>query len=178
MRRIKLTCGVLILAALTLVAIDNAIAQDKTGRVKVQMPNVRAMRGYMKISDIKGESTDKDHQDWIDVLSVDWGGSEPGSDRASGSGEVVLVRHFDKASPEILEKIAEGKHIPSIELDAPAERVGAAQPHARYRLEKVRITSYSIDASGDRPVETITLNYGKVEAKSDVILKGKKVLEN
>lgn len=177
MRRIGFMCAALLYVLMTVTNIGTAIAQDETGRVKVQMPNVRAVRGYMKISDIKGESTDKDHKDWIDVLSVDWGSGESGANRAGASGQVVLVRHLDKASPGILEKIAEGKHIPSIELDAPGRRANSAQPYARYRLEKVRVTSYSIDASGDRPVETITLNYEKVRS-SDVILKGKKVLEN
>jgi Type VI secretion system effector, Hcp len=38
--------------------------------------------GYLKLGDIKGESTetaDANHDKWIDVLSVDWGADKPGA---------------------------------------------------------------------------------------------------
>ena len=66
--------------------------------------------GYLKISDIKGESTDEAHQKWIDVLSVDWGFKRE-TDRAGGgrSGrlefhDLVVVKAVDSTSPSLMLK--------------------------------------------------------------------------
>jgi type VI secretion system secreted protein Hcp len=152
------------------------VAQDKTTRVKVQMPWLSAP-GYMKIGGIDGESRDKDHDKWIDVLSVDWGSSAalpagPGR----GAGEVVITRKLDTSSPKLVEKIANGAVVPEVTLHAPA---GGDEPayHA-FELENVRITSYSISTAGEVPTESITFHYEKIGKKDDPALKGKKILEN
>ena len=173
-RRIQSISVTLVLAALLLTPLDAALAQDDAGRVKVQMTPQRAMSGYLKIGDIKGESKDEGHKDWIDILSVDW---DEGSSAAAR--QVVVTRTLDKASPKIVEAIADGANFRAVSLDAPDDRADAGQQtYLRYELENARVTSYSIDASGDIPTETITLNFEKISQKSGVLLKGKKILEN
>jgi type VI secretion system secreted protein Hcp len=173
------------MALSTLATAPTALAQENAGRVKVKMPNVRAASGYMKFGDIKGESQDAGHEDWIDVLSVDWGEADPtgSTSRVGGRREVVIVRHVDKASPQILQKIANGEHFPAIDLVMPEARAvdktnNEAKPLYVVKLKSACITSYQVDATDDRPMETITLTYEEIKRSPDVVLKGKKILEN
>ena len=55
--------------------------------------------GYLKVGDIKGESAQKDHDKWVDVLSVDWGAHKPGSGASSepGGTAVFTVKEDDTA---------------------------------------------------------------------------------
>ncbi len=46
-------------------AIDSEELKDE------ELENVAGGTGFLKLGDIKGESTDDGHKKWIDVLSVD-----------------------------------------------------------------------------------------------------------
>jgi type VI protein secretion system component Hcp len=80
-----------------------------------------------------------------------------GSGQASGRRmhkPFVIVKEMDKASPKLFEACASGKHFPSAVVDA-----GGKQ----YKLYDVAIVSVQKSSGGDRPVETVTLNYTKIE---------------
>lgn len=132
---------------------------------------------YLKIADIKGESTDRDHADWILLDSVSWGSTQ-GSRRAAGSGsgprlgtvgDMVVVKQVDASSPKILEAITNGETFPSIELDLanPDGSQPAKEPYMQYTLSDVIITSYTLSAGaqGERPTESISFNYAKVDVR-------------
>ncbi len=62
--------------------------------------------GYLKIGDIKGESQDRAHKQWIDVLSVS--GLPEASIREKGSGmatgkrqhkPITIIKEIDKSTP-------------------------------------------------------------------------------
>lgn len=139
-----------------------------TGRVPT--PPTAAVDMYIKLPDIDGESVDENHDKWIDVLSIDWGAHKPGAGddaaRRRGDvkfGDVTMTKEYDASSPKIMLACANGTHFSNVELEAP-ERPGAQATYMKYKLENVMITSYSIDATGERPMETITMTYQKVEA--------------
>jgi type VI secretion system secreted protein Hcp len=139
-----------------------------TGRVST--PPTAAVDMYIKLPDIDGESVDENHDKWIDVLSIDWGAHKPtaGKNAERRRGDVnledlTMTREYDASSPKIMLACANGTHFPSVELEAP-ERPGAEATYMKYKLKNVMITSYSIDATGERPMETITMTYQKVEA--------------
>ncbi|MGH7564139.1 MAG: Hcp family type VI secretion system effector [Gemmatimonadota bacterium] len=170
-------CAVALAAGIFLSA--PGLAQEKMGRVKVKMPSLAATRGFIKIGGIDGESNDKDHDKWIDVMSVDWdsGAAQPaGLGRA---GQVVIVKPVDGTSARIVEQIRGGSRIPVIDLHAPA---GPDDPgetaYLKYKLKNVRIVSYSISGAADVPMEEITLQYEAIERNDGPVLKGKKILEN
>jgi type VI secretion system secreted protein Hcp len=153
-----------------------AIAQDKTGRVKVQTPWLAAP-GYMWIGGIDGESRDEDHDKWIDVLAVDWGsGAKQPAGPGRGAGAVVITRKLDTSSPKLVEKIAKGATVPEMVLHTPA---GGEEPtYQAFELDNVRITSYSISTAGNVPMESITFQFEKIDIKDGPVLKGKKIREN
>lgn len=167
---IQLRLTALLVVALAVAAAPDLMAQDDAGRLRVESPNERAAAIYLKIGDIKGEAKDSGHKEWIDVLSIDWGRVGPAAAAARGRSPqpIVIVRELDRSSPKIFEKIANGEHIAVIEVDMPTGRASGSTPqeYYRYKLENVVITNYSVDASGEVPTETITLNYARIERTS------------
>jgi type VI secretion system secreted protein Hcp len=120
--------------------------------------------GYIKLGDIKGEAADKDHKEWIDVLSFS---SAVGSYDASGRlasrtqsgtanrGTLTIQKTSDKASPKLLEACTKGEHIPSAELEV----CGADGQCTRYVLNDVVIERYSVTRAG----EEVTLAYSRID---------------
>ena len=139
---------------------------------------VAAVDLFLKIDGIDGEAKDEAHSDWIDVLSVDWGAMatpvraaravrQRGGERARmvgrmTIGDVTLTKSYDKSSPKLAEACANGTHIPKLSLEWTTSAADDSR-HMRVELEDVTISSYGIDATGDRPIESISLNYAKVK---------------
>lgn len=146
---------------------------------------------YMKLGDIKGESTDSKHKDWIIIESM----SSPISaaelrdsankqvaprDAASGMATgkrqhkpFVVTKLVDKASPKLAEYSAKGTVLPNVEI-SDGERI--------YKLKDVIVSSVSpaSSGSGNAPMETLSLNYSKIEwrpAKDEREVKATKAVE-
>lgn len=114
------------------------------------------MAAFAKYDGVDGESRDAHHNNWIDVLSLDWGAYHPGSGstgqsrrRASAVVEdLVLTIEYEKASPKLLEKCLKGGVVPKLEVELTATYGGARATYLRYELKNVMVTSYQINASG------------------------------
>lgn len=79
---------------------------------------------FLQIKGIEGESTDKDHERWIDVLSYR-SGAVPSSSGATGSGrsrgsiamgDISITKQIDKATPKLYKAIATGTHFSEIQI--------------------------------------------------------------
>lgn len=124
---------------------------------------------YLKLGDIKGESTDDGHKEWINLSSFAHGITEQ-RDSASGlpTGKrqhkpFVITKPVDKASPLLLGLLTQGGVVPFVRLD-----FVTAGPRPRYyqiTLEDVLISSYQTGgSSGDEaPTESFSLNYEKIK---------------
>lgn len=119
--------------------------------------------GYVKFDGVDGESTDKEHKDWINLLSFSQG-MEMQKDSATARGQydvsdIVVVKELDKSSPKLTESIAMGKVFPKVEIHLDSGK----QTYYVYELTNVMITSYSISGTGtDRPTEEFSLNFEKI----------------
>lgn len=119
--------------------------------------------GYVKFDGVDGESTDKDHKDWINLLSFSQG-MEMQKDSATARGQydvsdIVVVKELDKSSPKLTESLAMGKVFPKVEIHLDSGK----QTYYVYELTNVMITSYSISGTGtDRPTEEFSLNFEKI----------------
>ena len=119
--------------------------------------------GYVKFDGVDGESTDKDHKDWINLLSFS-PGMEMQTDSATARGQydvsdIVVVKELDKSSPKLTESIAMGKVFPKVEIHLDSGK----ETYYVYELTNVMITSYSISGTGtDRPTEEFSLNFEKI----------------
>jgi len=129
---------------------------------------------YMKLGDIKGESIDKDHKDWIDLLSmshvIEKTNSNTGAARQRSSttfGDIVVVKDIDKSTPKLQESIAKGERLASAVIDfTRSGGEGQSQTYLKYELKNVIITSYAFNggASGDPiPTDQVSLNFGEIK---------------
>ncbi|MDE3109811.1 MAG: type VI secretion system tube protein Hcp [Acidobacteriota bacterium] len=67
---------------------------------------------------------------------------------------LVITKEMDSASPKLYQACATGKHFPSALVET-----GGKQ----YKLFDVVIASVQKSSGGERPMETITLNFTKIE---------------
>ena len=130
---------------------------------------------FAKYDGIDGESRDSLHQEWIDVLSVDWGMRQPATTtaifrRRRGSVTVEdfkLVMEYDKASPKLQEKCLRGEVIPKLEIEQTATFGGMRQVYLKYELRNVMVVSVDINATGNDeagpPTVVVTNNFEEVK---------------
>lgn len=130
---------------------------------------------FANFDGIDGESTDANHQNWVNVLALDWGAARPdsgstGPSRRRAQAEVedfVLTLEYEKAAPKLLEKCLKGAVIPSVEVELTATYGGARATFLRYELENVMVTFYRVDASANEevgpPTVVIGLNFEEVK---------------
>lgn len=126
---------------------------------------------FLKLGDIKGDSTDKTHSDCIDVLSWSWGASQSGTmhmGTGGGAGKVSVqdmsfTKYTDKATAPIVAACCKGTHIDKSIMTV--RKAGGDNPLEYYKItmENAIISSYSTGGSGgdDRFTEHITLNFEK-----------------
>lgn len=133
------------------------------------------MPAYLKIGDIQGESTDRDHMDWIMIESMSSAihRSLPSGakDQQRSRGETTLadvevMRKLDKSSVKLQEACAAGKYFPEVEIHFCTTVGGKQETFLIYKLKDVIVTSYSLQAnaaSEPEPTELVTFNFAEVE---------------
>jgi type VI secretion system secreted protein Hcp len=131
---------------------------------------------FLKIGDIKGESKDSQHRDWIEVSSFSWGMSQSGvaADRpGSGAGagkvsvqDISITKRLDKSSPLLMRSCATGQHIKEATLNLSRTK-NDQQTYYVITLTDVLVSSYSPACSEggaeNVPVEAVTLNFSKIQ---------------
>jgi len=115
---------------------------------------------YIKFDGIDGESQDKDHDGWSEIISLSQpisqpGGGATGATRRRGDvvlEDIVVVKQLDKASPKLAESICKGKVFPKVEihLTGPSEGSTCLGTFYIYELSNAMITSYKV--SGSNPL--------------------------
>ncbi|MGF1476135.1 MAG: Hcp family type VI secretion system effector [Geminicoccaceae bacterium] len=130
-----------------------------------------------KEPNIKGESTDSNHKDHIEVMSWTHGFTQTTSaTRASaGGGTVEMANHqdfnftkyTDSATDDLLQYCWSGKHIKSAIFHAyRADGDNKPCKYLEINMESVIVSNISIGGGpSDLPVENVSLSYGKVTYK-------------
>ena len=115
---------------------------------------------YMKYDGVDGEVTVQGHEKWIELTSFQWGVSNT-SGHATPS-ELVVTSFLSAASPKLFIAAVNGTPFPSATIDfvGPADPV---KPYLQYVLEDALISSYSVSSGGDRPLESLSLNFDKIK---------------
>jgi type VI secretion system secreted protein Hcp len=128
-----------------------------------------AQKGFIKMGDIKGESTDRDHKDWIVIESfnqdMEKGQTMTGAARRRTNvnfKDIVFSKVLDKSSPKLMEACAKGMVIPDVEMDM----VGAdGKTFYKVILNKVAISGVR-SVSNCNPHcevrEEVSLNFSKI----------------
>lgn len=127
---------------------------------------------FLKITGIKGESTDDKHKGEIEIESFTFGVSNTGTaGRGGGMGagkaffqDISFSKRADAASPVLMQKCATGDHIDKALLTV-RKAGGGQQEYYKITLSDLMISSFTNTGSdGDSvPSEGLSLNFGKIE---------------
>jgi type VI secretion system secreted protein Hcp len=135
---------------------------------------------YIKFDGVDGESASVDHKGWIIIESMSWGGITPVSGTGGGGAGKVSFKDFsfsqriNKASPKLFLMCATGQTVPTVTLSVTRMVGGAEVGYYKVVLKDVLISSISgantpgaggTATSGDRPQESLSLNFTKIEVK-------------
>ncbi len=129
---------------------------------------------FAKFDGIDGESKDRNHQQWIDVLSISESIVRPdaestGDSRRRGAAvfeDIVIVKELDRSSVTLREKLAQGAVIPKLEIELAATFGDVRGTYFKYELKNVQITSFSLNVSGgdgEVPTESIAVSFEEIK---------------
>jgi len=113
---------------------------------------------YLQISGCPGSSTDSDHKGWSDVESCSWGVSQSTSAH-TGTGfgvgkanfhHVEIVKPIDKASPNLMQYCASGKHVDKAVLSI-CKVGGGQKEYVNVELRGVFIAGVSLVSNTASP---------------------------
>jgi len=136
------------------------------------------MAYYLKFDAItKGESKAKGHEGdkgWIEVDSVKFGSGRGIHTRVGHSSkreatapnisEVMVTKQLDGTSPLLFQESLVGKGT-TAKLDLVETGEDQLSTFLEVTLHNAMISGYSVAGKGDRPQETININFTKIEYK-------------
>jgi type VI secretion system secreted protein Hcp len=128
---------------------------------------------FLKIKepDIKGESTDGAHNDWIEIDSFQHGMGQAVSPASSTGGrtasrvsmsEFTVSKPTDTASLVMQHHCCLGTHFKEVVVQL-HEASGEKHKYYEITLSDVIISSLSTSSSGGKPHESVSFNYGKIK---------------
>lgn len=129
---------------------------------------------FLKLGDVKGESTDSKHKEEVDVLAWSWGMSQSGTTHVGGGGgagkvavqDISITKYVDKASANLILGCCNGKHYEEAVLTV---RKAGEKPleYLKITMKEVIVANVSTGGSGgeDRLTENITLNFAEFKVE-------------
>jgi type VI secretion system secreted protein Hcp len=128
---------------------------------------------YMKVDGVNGDVDEAGHKQWIQLNSLQWGvGRGIGSPKSSSSdresseasvSEVTVAKTLDESTTELLRQALWGK---GKKVEIHFTRTGDNKqqiPYLKFILENVLLSGYSLSSGGDRPSESVSLNFTKIQ---------------
>jgi len=128
---------------------------------------------YMQIDGLKGECTDSDHKDWIELLSYNHSISQPASATATSAGggttarcqhsDFSITKYIDLASPKLYEMCSSGKHIKSVNIEMMRASGDKRVKYMEVKMEQVVISHVAPAGGSEFPSEAVSFNYGTIK---------------
>ncbi|MCL2714026.1 MAG: type VI secretion system tube protein Hcp [Alphaproteobacteria bacterium] len=131
---------------------------------------------YLQLGSIKGQTTDEKHKEQMEIEAIHWNVSRAISMTAGSMeerehsqptfSEIVLTKLGDASSVELFQRASggQGGEKAVISLATPgAKGESGATDYIKYELDNALISNYTVNSSGDRPVETIRLSFTKMQ---------------
>jgi len=123
---------------------------------------------YLQIDGVNGEVTDKNFPNAIQVLSYQ-SGVTAGSIRFAAGGSasranfsnVTITKNLDTATPVLLTDLVTGKVIPQAKFSFVKTTDSGSVAYLQVTLTNVTVTSENLSSGGDRPTESLSLNFQK-----------------
>ena len=129
---------------------------------------------YMKYADIKGDVDAKEYKDWIGLLSFQVGvgrhmtqAGGSGKNREAGKAsvsEIVVTKECDESSVKLFQEACKGLAV-DVKIDFTTVQNDTLKPFLQYTLKECMISQFSSSSGGDRPNESLALNFTFIETK-------------
>ncbi len=130
---------------------------------------------YMSFGSIQGDVTAQGHANWIELNSIQWGlgrgvASPTGSsaDRESSApsvSEVTITKNQDMSSDGLLTEAFTGDgggNGATVQIDMVRTQAGSLTVFQTIKLSNVIISGFSVSSGGDRPSESLSLNFTEI----------------
>ncbi len=130
---------------------------------------------YMQFGSIQGDVTAQGHANWIELNSIQWGlgrgvSATTGSvtDRESSApsvSEVTVTKDQDMASDGLLTEAFTGNgggNGATVQIDMVRTQAGSLVVFQTIKLTAVIISGFSVSSGGDRPTESMSLNFTQI----------------
>lgn len=125
---------------------------------------------HIKFDGIEGEATHKDHKGEIEVLSWSWNVSNdsglPGGGSGKGKanpGQFSFMHQYDKASPVLAKKCAQGVHFKEVVMTARKSGEGQ-KDFLKITMKEVFVTAVQPAGSSNADIaENVNLTYGSID---------------
>ncbi|MCK8785138.1 type VI secretion system tube protein Hcp [Roseomonas sp. NAR14] len=132
---------------------------------------------YLKYEGIDGDVTSNGFEKFIEVHSAQLGvGRGISSTHGRGEGvreasipsisELVVTKTFDRSSSLLIQQALKGPLDKKVELHFVRTQGGKAEAYLVYKFEQCAVSGYSLSSGGDRPSESISINFAKFETKN------------
>jgi len=129
---------------------------------------------YMQIDGIKGDATQADHKDWMNIEAIHWnvsrsmktnvGAAKNRESSEPSISEVVVTKVSDSSAAALFQQSVTGSGGKTVIIDLTTTG-DPGKTYIRYTLQQALIANYTVNSSGDRPIETIRLNFTHIEVK-------------
>jgi len=134
-----------------------------------------SMAIYMKYAGIDGDVTEEGHKKWIECGSAQFGVGRAIGGTASGAArgreaslcnvsEITISKPSDAASQDLMREAMIGA-IPGKTVKFEFVTTGRgdkAETYTTFELEQCMISGFSLSTGGDRPMESLSLNFTKI----------------
>jgi type VI secretion system secreted protein Hcp len=127
---------------------------------------------------VKGDVTADGWQDWIELNSLQWGvgrgissptgGNKDRESSAPSISEITVTKAQDLATGKLLTEAYQGKGV-KVVIDMVKTDQGKLSKYLTYELEDTMISGYSLSSGGDRPSESLSLNFNTINCVPQVV---------
>ena len=133
------------------------------------------MIGYLNLGDIKGNSQDAKHKEWIELLSIthqafrNIDATTKPRDALSKSqvqlDGIEIQKNADESSPELVYAVCSGRVFPTVTIDLVRVSPDGNEVFYQWKLDDAYISEYGVHGQSLGEIATtehLTLNYSKV----------------
>jgi type VI secretion system secreted protein Hcp len=127
---------------------------------------------YMDFDGVKGDVTTADYKGWIELNSFQFGVSRAVSSGAGGAtressapsiSEIVVSKYLDASSPKLYQDSLAGAFDTKVQIKMTSTTKNKVETFLTYELTDCGVSSYSQSSGGDAPVESLSLNFAKIQ---------------